>query len=228
LIDGTQTPVVTYAYDPFGKLMKKTGTFDQPYMFSTKPYDPDTGLYYFGARFYSPMIRRWMTRDPSGEASDFNLYRAVANNATNWVDPWGLLTELITFSPVGYGKSSFGHTAINLNGMIYSFGEKGWFMEQKSDYMRRNNFRDAIGQELNLTLAEEALLQKLIKDDMAENPKWSPENSCVTKARDLLEKATSRMFRLPFQQPIIAPIDFRDNLTWFGYAIKTNLYQRTR
>jgi RHS repeat-associated protein len=90
LIDGTQTPVVTYAYDPFGKLMKKTGTFDQPYMFSTKPYDPDTGLYYFGARFYSPILRRWINRDPAGEASDFNLYRAGGNNIVNRIDPYGL------------------------------------------------------------------------------------------------------------------------------------------
>ena len=90
LIDSTQTPVDTYAYDSFGVLMKKSGTVDQPYLFSTKEYDADTGLSYYGFRFYDATLGRWMTKDPLGEYGDTNLYRAMNNNAVNWVDPLGL------------------------------------------------------------------------------------------------------------------------------------------
>ena len=139
------------------------------------------------------------------------------------------ITEVLTFDPVGYLRSSFGHTAININGTTYTFTEKGWDDGEKSaDYLKRNNFRKAIGQELDLSPEEQALLVKVIKQDKADNPKWSPENSCVTKIRDALEQATGRMFGIRPQPPVISPLDFRDNLDRFGYVVKKNWYPRTR
>jgi|WetSurMetagenome_2_1015567.scaffolds.fasta_scaffold00155_25 RHS repeat-associated protein len=90
LIGADQTPVVSYAYDPFGVLKKKVGIFDQPYQFSTKPYDPQTGLSEYGFRYYNAVLGKWMTRDPLGEYGGINLYRAMGNNPVNWVDPFGL------------------------------------------------------------------------------------------------------------------------------------------
>ncbi len=90
VIDSTQTPVDTYAYDSFGVLMKKSATVDQPYMFSTKEYDADTGLSYYGFRFYDAALGRWINRDPLREYGDVNLYRFVGNSPVNWVDPFGL------------------------------------------------------------------------------------------------------------------------------------------
>ncbi len=90
LIDNSQNVVATYTYDPFGVLMKKTGTINQSYMFSTKEYDPDTGLSYYGYRFYNPSIGKWITRDPIEEAGGLNLYGFVYNNPVNWVDLLGL------------------------------------------------------------------------------------------------------------------------------------------
>ncbi len=90
LIDSTQTVVASYRYDVFGKLLKKTGTLDQPYRFSTKQYDEQTGLYNFGYRSDSATIGRWLTRDPLGEAGGINLYGFVGNNPVNFVDPLGL------------------------------------------------------------------------------------------------------------------------------------------
>ncbi len=90
LIDSTQSVVASYAYDPFGMLMKKSGTLDQPYTFSTKEVQPGTGQYYYGYRFYDSCSGKWTTRDPLGEAGGVNLYGAMGNNAANWVDPIGL------------------------------------------------------------------------------------------------------------------------------------------
>lgn len=91
LLDSNQSVVSTYTYDPFGILMNRTGSINQPYMFSTKEYDPETGLSYYGYRFYNPSIGKWVTRDPFGEAGGVNVYGFTLNNPVNWIDPFGLI-----------------------------------------------------------------------------------------------------------------------------------------
>jgi RHS repeat-associated protein len=106
VIDGNQQVVASYRYDPFGVLLAKAGTLDQPFRFSTKRYDEATGLYYYGYRFYNPIIGRWLTRDPLGELGGINLYGFVGNNPVNFYDPLGLysfrqfLQETATYSGV--------------------------------------------------------------------------------------------------------------------------------
>jgi len=90
LLDSSQAIVTTYTYDTFGNLLSKTGTLDQPFKFSTKPYDEKAGLYYYGYRFYSPISGRWLTRDPLGEAGGINLYGFVEENPINFWDTFGL------------------------------------------------------------------------------------------------------------------------------------------
>ena len=95
VLDNMATEVAQYRYNSFGKLVAKAGSFEQPFQFSTKRYDAGTGLNYYGYRFYSPGVERWMNRDPLGEAGGVNLYGFVGGNPVNWVDPWGL--EIIPF-----------------------------------------------------------------------------------------------------------------------------------
>ena len=90
VIDASQAVVAAYAYDTFGNLLAKTGTLEQPYQFSTKPYDQATGLTYFGRRFYFPAVGRWTTRDPIEEAGGLNFYAFATNNPVNYIDPIGL------------------------------------------------------------------------------------------------------------------------------------------
>ena len=49
--------------------------------YSTKYYEAEAGLYYYGKRYYSPAWRRWLTRDPIGEEGGANLYGFCGNNA---------------------------------------------------------------------------------------------------------------------------------------------------
>ena len=44
-----------------------TTATDNPYRFSTKYHAPETGLYYYGCRYYNPELGRWLSRDPIGE-----------------------------------------------------------------------------------------------------------------------------------------------------------------
>ena len=79
----------TYQYDPFGAPLAAPGSPSQPMQFSTKSYDAETGLSYYGFRFYSPHMGRWLTRDPLGENGGINVYEFVGNNPVNFVDPLG-------------------------------------------------------------------------------------------------------------------------------------------
>ncbi|GAK50186.1 YD repeat protein [Candidatus Moduliflexus flocculans] len=69
---------------PFGTLLAKTGTFDQPFQFSTKRADARIGMVQYEFRNYLPAIGRWMTRDPLGEAGGLNLYAFVGNNPVDY------------------------------------------------------------------------------------------------------------------------------------------------
>jgi RHS repeat-associated protein len=114
--DSDESIAASYRYDIFRKPLKKTGTFDQPYRFSTKRYDEQTGLSYYGYRFYNPTIGRWMTRDPHGEAGGINLYGFLGNNPVSFVDPWGLWTwqgEAIYVSG-GLYKAGKGYLSVKL------------------------------------------------------------------------------------------------------------------
>jgi len=89
LADGSENVVAAYAYSPFGELLAGGGSVNQPFGFSTKRYDPQTGLSYYGYRFYSPELGRWLNRDPLGEAGGINLYGFVGNSPIDWIDFYG-------------------------------------------------------------------------------------------------------------------------------------------
>ena len=82
-VDKYGTLVAEYAYDAFGNIIRKSGVkADELKMrFSTKYSDDEAGLYYFGRRFYSPRIARWLRRDPIEERGGLNLYAFCGNNS---------------------------------------------------------------------------------------------------------------------------------------------------
>ena len=57
--------VAEYAYDAFGNTIYEDGDMADffPHRFSTKYYDAETDLYYYGYRYYSPSLGRWISRD---------------------------------------------------------------------------------------------------------------------------------------------------------------------
>jgi len=81
-----------YEYGPFGEPVRQTGALAdaQPLRFSTKWTDVETGLLYYGYRYYNPTTGRWLSRDPIEEQSDANLYQIVANQPIARYDLQGL------------------------------------------------------------------------------------------------------------------------------------------
>ena len=71
------------------------GEVKQPYGFTGREWDKETGLYYYRARYYDPKGGRFIGKDPIGfNGGDVNLYRYVSNNPVNWRDPSGLDAEV--------------------------------------------------------------------------------------------------------------------------------------
>jgi len=227
----TGTVAATYTYDSFGFMTASTGSATNWFRYTARQFDSDTGLYNYRARYYDPAIGRFISEDPIGFYGGVNFYRYTSNSPVNFTDPLGWYTQVITFDPVGYGRSSMGHTAIDVNGMTYSFGENGWFSQPTIDFLARNNFRDATGQVLNMTPEQEGALVAAIQRDMAEKQKWDAwKNNCSQKARDMLQQAApDRPFSIPMpSQPPLMPADFRDTLSKFGYVTQTNYYPRAK
>jgi RHS repeat-associated protein len=92
LIDTNGVTVATYDYGPFGEVLGATGpaATANPWRFSTRYTDPETGLVMYPRRPYSPTLGRWLSRDPIEEAGGLNLYGFVGNGPVNAVDPLGL------------------------------------------------------------------------------------------------------------------------------------------
>jgi RHS repeat-associated protein len=88
-----------YEYDPYGQLMHSEGAeaANNPFQFSTKYKDRETGLVYYGHRYYDPSLGRFINRDPSEEAGGLNLYGFVGNNSINDWDYLGLDDQFTNF-----------------------------------------------------------------------------------------------------------------------------------
>ncbi|ROR98672.1 RHS repeat-associated protein [Sinobacterium caligoides] len=96
VVDSAKQLVATYQYDPYGVLIGFSGSLQQPFTFSTKRYDAELGMHYFGYRFYLPEQGRWLNRDPIGLAGGINLYEYVGGNPLIYTDPYGLFEATMT------------------------------------------------------------------------------------------------------------------------------------
>jgi RHS repeat-associated protein len=112
--DGSEA--ARYAYGPFGEPTQATGPLAlvNPFRFSTKYHDEETGLIYYGYRFYNPSTGRWLSRDPIGHRGGLNLYGFTENNPVNQVDPLGL--ALYAFDGTGQTFDSGTAVAILASG----------------------------------------------------------------------------------------------------------------
>ncbi|MBS0631420.1 MAG: RHS repeat-associated core domain-containing protein, partial [Verrucomicrobia bacterium] len=112
-----------YEYSPFGELLRKEGDYaaSNPLRSATKYTDNETGLVYYGHRYYSPSLGRFINRDPSGEAGGMNLYAFCLNDNINSYDVLGL-------DPAADERARLDLEA--------------WWMENKPDNVGISNYSD--------------------------------------------------------------------------------------
>ena len=79
-----------YNYDSFGNIEAQNDQIKQPFTFTGREWDEETGLYYYRARYYDPMEGRFISKDPIGFKGGINLYNYVDSNPLNFTDPFGL------------------------------------------------------------------------------------------------------------------------------------------
>jgi RHS repeat-associated protein len=96
ITDMNEAEVVSYRYDPYGAVTITVGGTPQssdllgnPWTYTGRFHDEETGLYYYRARYYSPERGRFLERDPAGYAAMANLYEYANSLPTNETDPSG-------------------------------------------------------------------------------------------------------------------------------------------
>lgn len=92
LVDpATGAATAAYEYSPHGELLRATGpyAFANPFRFSTKAQDNDSGLLDYGRRFFKPNWGTWLSRDPLGDIDGLNQYGFCGNDPVNRIDVGG-------------------------------------------------------------------------------------------------------------------------------------------
>ena len=119
-LDGEVSQHIEYV--PFGEVFieERNNTWNTPYLFNAKEFDEETGMYYYGARYYEPRLSLWMSVDPisnydprnsenylDGEhnggvfnAYNLNPYSYCYQTPIRFVDPNGKQVDIIITNKV--------------------------------------------------------------------------------------------------------------------------------
>jgi RHS repeat-associated protein len=109
--DANGQVVERYDYLPFGEPWTASPTGTETRRFGGKERDAETGLDYFGARYYASGNGRFTTVDPghvNGDIFDpqsWNGYAYARNNPLKYTDPTGTEYEICAYGASGYGGS---------------------------------------------------------------------------------------------------------------------------
>ena len=90
LTNGSGAAANTYTYDSFGKLTASSGTLTNPFQFTGRDYDSETGLRYYRARYYDPSSGHFLSQDPARFWAGTDFYSYVDNDPLDFRDPLGL------------------------------------------------------------------------------------------------------------------------------------------
>jgi RHS repeat-associated protein len=137
---------------PFGETMAEqhsySGDYTNRYKFNGKELDEETGLYYYGARYYNPKFSIWLSVDPLAEKfPSWNPYNYCMDNPLYYTDPTGMSAEppvngLAFFSDDtgnyywNDAKSSYEH---------YAYTDDSKTTTVFKDYYTANEFKEPVG-----------------------------------------------------------------------------------
>jgi RHS repeat-associated protein len=112
LTDGSAAKLVDYSYEPYGETSADASS-GNAFQYTGREND-GTGLYYDRARYYDPVLKRFISEDPIGLLGGINLYSYVGGNPITKIDPSGLadifynnITGTVTIVSVGGAEASF-------------------------------------------------------------------------------------------------------------------------
>jgi RHS repeat-associated protein len=110
-----QAYIISYEeYYPYGstsyQAMRNDTEASKRYRYTGKERDDESGLYYYGARYYAPWVGRWISCDPVGIVSGSNLYLFVSGNPIRNIDNNGLWETDMHFAGVYWSGRMMGAT----------------------------------------------------------------------------------------------------------------------
>ena len=98
-------------YVPFGEVFieERNNVWNTPYLFNAKEFDEETGMYYYGARYYDPRLSLWMSTDPMQEKyPNTSGYNYANQNPIVFVDVIGLYPRhILTRHTTSWYKSDY-------------------------------------------------------------------------------------------------------------------------
>jgi RHS repeat-associated protein len=91
-----------YSYSPYGQTqaLGADSTNNQQYTGREAGIEGEAGLYYYRARYYDPVLKRFISEDPIGLGGGWNVYQYVYADPVSLVDPDGLSGRI----PPNFGK----------------------------------------------------------------------------------------------------------------------------
>jgi RHS repeat-associated protein len=172
-LDGAITQHIEYI--PFGEVFieERNNVWNTPYLFNSKELDEETGLYYYGARYYNPRESVWLSVDPLAEKTG-TPYQYCYQNPVKFVDFTGMSADPPSNSLYA------GQLYIDNTGVFLGKDGGGW------DALRAGGDREIIlpevttvGAKRNSETYEQVTGNTLISRKFGETPKYQfilPQN----------------------------------------------------
>jgi RHS repeat-associated protein len=125
-----------------------------PYMYTAREYDIETGLYYYRARYYNPYIGRFLQTDPAYQG--MNWYAYCGNNSLNCTDPSGCISTPFSFVTLTEGmvptdpsiKAGEGFRCYLAEGLYKDFNSiancVAWMCDVTQENTKNGDFREGL------------------------------------------------------------------------------------
>jgi RHS repeat-associated protein len=145
----------THEYGPFGELLPVSGAGEElnRIRFSSKYYDEEPVLSYYGYRYYNSTTGRWLTSDPIQELGGINLYQVFFNAGTDHLDEEGLQNWMINPGPRRASRAFTYTYSLNTHGQLTS--------AQVRNQTRAERFLDPFSRVQQKALASQYWLERL-------------------------------------------------------------------
>ena len=120
-------------YVPFGEVFieERNSIWNTPYLFNAKEFDEETGLYYYGARYYDSRLSLWISTDALQEKyPQHTSYLYVGSNPVNAIDPDGHKIVFIN-GKIGGGSPKAGAPYWNGYNSRFVRSAKSFFNDNK-------------------------------------------------------------------------------------------------